>query len=315
MSSSVARSKTIKSQTLMRHAVKKPTDAKPQIEHRSTPVGVTPVNQDMNYQPKSSLFGRSDKERVDRAKQVNKSRLVSKFSDFNFGGSKKSADQPVTATVATTPMPVVKAPAEPAAPTPVVPRTAGQQKSDQLVKRGMQNATSHTQPMARKPKLRARAARRLGTSTKVVSVGAAAFAVLLLGSFFAYQNVPNFAMRVAAARSGVHASMPGYQPAGFAVKGPVHYNNGEVIVSYNANADTNRKYTITQKNSDWSSDALLSNYVAVGNKMYQTYQDQGRTIYIYNGTNATWVNQGVWYNIAGNANLNGEQLVHIATSM
>ena len=295
----------------MRHAVRKPADTKPQITHPSAPLTSQPGSAGgMEFRSRPSLFTSPDKERASRAKHVNKSNLVSKFSEFT-----TSTVQSVQTVVR--PMSVAKAPAAPssdAPPQPVAPARRAQ-PADAMLKKGLARADAHEQPAYKKPKLRSRAARKLGTSTKVVSIGAAAFAFLLLGAFFAYQNVPNFAMRVAATRSGVHASMPGYQPAGFAVRGPIHYSSGEVTISFNANADAARKFTITQKNSTWNSDALLNNYVASAGKMYQTYQDQGRTIYIYNGSNATWVNEGVWYNIAGNSSLNGEQLVRIATSM
>jgi hypothetical protein len=121
-------------------------------------------------------------------------------------------------------------------------------------------------------------------------------------------------MKVAAARAGFSASMPGYSPSGFAFKGPVQYSAGQVVVSFKSNTD-DRNFKLTQQTSSWSSDSLLNNYVAAGGKEYQTYQDRGRTIYIYDGSNATWVNGGVWYQIEGNADLSSDQLVRIASSL
>ena len=67
--------------------------------------------------------------------------------------------------------------------------------------------------------------------------------------------------------------------------------------------------------SNWNSDALLSNYVVAENKQYQTYMDRGRTLFIYDGSNATWVDNGVWYQIEGDSRMTTDQLVRIAASI
>jgi hypothetical protein len=48
---------------------------------------------------------------------------------------------------------------------------------------------------------------------------------------------------------------------------------------------------------------------------YQPFEANGRTIYIYDGNKATWVDGGVWFNIDGKANLNSDQLLKIADSL
>jgi hypothetical protein len=45
------------------------------------------------------------------------------------------------------------------------------------------------------------------------------------------------------------------------------------------------------------------------------FQQKGLTIYMYDGSHATWVNQGVWYTIEGDSLLDTEQLLRIATSL
>ena len=121
-------------------------------------------------------------------------------------------------------------------------------------------------------------------------------------------------MRVAAARAGVNASMPGYQPSGFSFKGPIDYSAGQVTVSFKSNTD-DRAYSVAQRSSNWNSDALLSNFVVAEGKQYQTYIDRGRTLYIYDGSNATWVDNGVWYQVEGNSDMTTDQLVRIAASI
>jgi hypothetical protein len=157
-------------------------------------------------------------------------------------------------------------------------------------------------------------AKRLGVSSRSMAMSSAVLAVVLLAGFFAMHNVPNFAMRVAATRAGFDAELPGYRPAGFSFKGPINYSAGKVTVSFKSNSDT-RAYDVTQQSSKWNSDALLSNYVLAEKKQYQTYQDRGRTLYIYDGSSATWVDNGIWYQIEGESQMTADQLVRIAASI
>lgn len=139
-------------------------------------------------------------------------------------------------------------------------------------------------------------------------------AVLLVGSVFAFQNMPEIAMKIASTRAGLNANLPAYQPSGFALAGPIKYNSGEVTLNYKSNSDE-RAFNVVQKNSSWNSETLLENFVETNTRPYQTFQANGRTIYIYDGNKATWVDGGVWYNIDGQANLNSDQLLKIAESL
>jgi hypothetical protein len=156
--------------------------------------------------------------------------------------------------------------------------------------------------------------KKLGVSRRALSMSSAVLAVALLAGFFAIQNVPNLSMRVAATRAGFDAAMPGYKPAGFSFKGPIKYSPGQVSVSYESNTDA-RSYEVKQKASNWNSDALLANFVVAEGKQYQTFLDRGRTLYIYDQSNATWVDDGVWYQIEGQSNMTTDQLIRIASSI
>jgi hypothetical protein len=190
--------------------------------------------------------------------------------------------------------------------------------TERMIESALHNAQSHEEvhhplePVARKR--RKTLAKRLGVSSRSMAMSSAALAVVLLAGFFALQNVPNFAMRVAATRAGFDAELPGYKPAGFSFKGPINYSAGKVTVSFKSNSDT-RAYDLTQQSSKWNSDALLSNYVVAENKQYQTYQDRGRTLYIYDGSSATWVDNGIWYQIEGDSEMTTDQLVRVAASI
>jgi hypothetical protein len=85
-------------------------------------------------------------------------------------------------------------------------------------------------------------------------------------------------------------------------------------VTFRSNSDE-RNFELQQQVSNWNSQALVDNFILSENKQYQTFQEKGKTIYVYDNANATWVNGGVWYKIEGNSSLNTEQLLKIASSI
>jgi hypothetical protein len=195
----------------------------------------------------------------------------------------------------------------PAVQNVVPPLPAPLTHSQSILAKGLQDANSHLQ----KP---VKSHRKTSKRKRLMSLTAASLAMVLLAGFFAFQNVPNLTMRYAAARAGVRASLPGYQPSGFAFNDHIQYSPGAITISFKSNTD-DRTFNITQKSSNWNSEALKNNYVATTGDSVQTYEDKGRTIYLYGDSNATWVNGGVWYNIEGASRLSSDQLIKIATSM
>lgn len=147
-----------------------------------------------------------------------------------------------------------------------------------------------------------------------LSVASAALALLLLGGYLTYLNLPSLSVRVAAAQAGVNATYPNYHPDGYSLKGAVAYKEGQVSMEFAANAGP-QNFTITQSKSSYDSAAVLDNYVKpkVGDQ-YTTYNERGLTIYTYGG-NAAWVSGGILYTIGGSAPLSGDQIRHLATSL
>lgn len=140
------------------------------------------------------------------------------------------------------------------------------------------------------------------------------FAILIVGAYLTYVNIPSLSVSFAASQAGIKATYPKYKPDGFSLGQPVTFSDGEVTLNFNSNSDSGF-YTITQTRSSWDSSAVLNNVVkkAAGDN-YVTTQEQGLTIYSYN-TSATWVNGGIQYIIASSAPLSGDQIRHIATSL
>lgn len=168
-----------------------------------------------------------------------------------------------------------------------------------------------TAPSAKAPK------HRKGLFSKqprVASLLAASFAVMILGGYLTYLNMPGLSVRVAAAQADVAASFPDYHPDGYRFNGPVAYAPGQVTIEFKANGGTTG-YTVSEQKSTWDSQAVYDNIVAkTADDSYVTNSQQGLTIYTFKG-DAAWVNKGILYTISGDAPLSNEQLLRIAASL
>lgn len=142
----------------------------------------------------------------------------------------------------------------------------------------------------------------------------AIFAVLIIGAYLTYVNIPSISVGFAASQAGINATYPQYKPDGYHLSQPVTYSDGTVTLQFKSNSD-NSQYSVIQTRSSWDSSAILTNIVkkAVGDN-YVTTQESGLTIYSYDN-NSTWVNGGILYTIESNAPLSGDQIRHIATSL
>lgn len=281
-----------KSRTLMRSTVKKP---KPAVQHHQ-PVA------------KQAHFKKENPHRQVRAHSTPKSDLIRRFNPSAHTGIIKKE----------TVLAVAQKPAVPQQITSEVARLATSTEAQikhsvDIIEESLRNATSHLEKFEDKVS-RSTFWDRVGFRNKTANFATLTVAGLLLFGFFAYQNVPNFEMRLAATRSGVSASIPDYRPAGFSGAKDIKAEPGKVSASFFSNS-SDKNFTVTQQASNWSSDSLLTNHVLANKQPFQTYQDAGKTVYIYNDSNAaTWVNGGVWYRIDGNASLTSDQLLRVANS-
>lgn len=272
-----------KAQTLMRHSVRKPIKsvAEPKPKPLSEAV------------PAASVI--TDKRLLERAKKSRQSSLIR-----HFGLDLVSAK---TASLSTS-----------------AHKTAHNEEHVRHVQKphpleqALATASSHTEPRPKRAPVRHRVAKKLRVSPRAINIGAASLAIVLIVGFFVYQNIPNLAMKVASVRANIDGSLPSYRPAGFNLNSAIQYSPGEIKVAYKSNSD-DRNFQITQRASEWDSQSLLANYVAPKNQPYQTVQDKGKTVYLYEGNNATWVDGGIWYTIEGNSKLNSQQLQDLAASL
>jgi len=155
--------------------------------------------------------------------------------------------------------------------------------------------------------------RALITARRTVSYAATAMTLIVIVGYVAYLNAPNMSIRVAAARAGVEAQMPGYTPSGFAREGSIEYQTGQVVIGFGSNSD-DRTFDIAQRTSRWDSSSLQANYIANQANDYEVIEEGGLKIFIYEGSNASWVNNGIWYTVEGNSLLTPQQIASIATS-
>jgi hypothetical protein len=281
-----------KSKTLMRPAVKKPAVSK---DHAPLVPRISP--------PAHKSSARSH-----RAFSVQKSHLIQRF---NITGATQTK--------------VIKK----SAPLPVANHNTNHlsQKVGQIAQRAemqassslsqfeeaLKHASSHLQ-LEPKNFTKKRFLQRVGLKNTPAHITTVAITALLLMGFFAYQNVPNVQMQIAATRAGLSAGMPGYTPSGFGVAAPIKIEPGKVTLTFSSRTD-GRAFSVVQQASNWSSDSLLTNYVTKNNKPYQTYQNNGKTVYIYDNSNATWVDGGIWYQVTGDSSLTSDQLLRIANSL
>ena len=162
---------------------------------------------------------------------------------------------------------------------------------------------------AEKPRRQKKTRGRFGRWLSLASAGAA---VMLLGGYFTYLSMPNISIRVAAVQSGIDAKYPGYSPDGYSLRGPIAFKDGEVTMKF-AYVGSDLQYTLTQQKSSWDSSAVKE-YVTEQSGTPTTTTVDGLTLYT-SGTETTWVNGGILYQINGDAVLSGEQIRKIATSM
>lgn len=186
-------------------------------------------------------------------------------------------------------------------------------KPSQVIKQeAIAAATAAMQPAHTKKPVKP--VKQSSRTRRVVSVLSGSLALLLLGAYVTYLNMPSLSTRVAAAQAGINATYPGYQPSGYSLSGPVAYQEGTVSMKFAANAGP-QSYTITQSRSDWDSSAVLENYVREkAGSDYTISTTGGLTIYSYNA-GAAWVNGGILYTISGDAPLSADQIQHVATSL
>ena len=191
-----------------------------------------------------------------------------------------------------------------------LPDAPAKRLTSQEIKQSALQQAIHNTPVNHQPVKH----RVLKRHPRTLGILSATLALVMLGGYFTYINMPSISTRVAAAEAGINAQYPSYRPDGYSLNGLVGYRQDIVTMRFASNSGP-QSFVLNQAKSSWDSSAVLDNYVAPrAGTDYIPYAEQGLTIYMY-GNNAAWVNGGILYTIEGNAPLSSEQIRHIATSL
>jgi hypothetical protein len=284
----------------MRNSVNKPSDSLKRHAKAQGHIDALVDKPAARLQPKASVAS-LDSHRLEHARKTPKSQAVSRFSKHPVGST--AAPQPLPQV----PQPTHKPHGDTVQQHPAVARRPQPDQASvigEMVERALRNATSHEQTYSL-PK-------RRRVPSPLASVGIIAAALVIMGGFVAYQNVTNIKVRLASSKAGFAASAPDYHPAGYHLS-KLDAAPGVVALNFQNSAD--KSYAITEKTSDWDSDALRDGFLATSGQTYQTVQTAGQTLFLYGQNAATWVNRGVWYQVQSSGSLSNQQLVQLATSL
>ncbi len=140
----------------------------------------------------------------------------------------------------------------------------------------------------------------------------AAFAIMLIGGYLTYINMPSISVRVAAANAGIAGRSP-YTPDGYSIDGSVAYAPGSITINYKSNGD-GKGYSVIEQKTDIATDETLSGMVKKNTSDYRKVTTDSGDLYLY-GNNALWFSGGIIYTLNGNETLSEHQITQIANSV
>jgi hypothetical protein len=294
------------SKTLMRHAVQKPAPSLKRHTKVQHPSDVLVKQPTISVAPKLSSY-QIDQKRVRHAQQTPRHDQVRRYAVNRNALAPRAA---ATAQAPAVSQPAVRpVHADAAAQTLRQPQTPVAHSTD-IFEQALARANTHIEQPLTDRQIRRRSRRR---AHRALSITATALAVALLVGFFGWQQRSALTMRYAASKSGIAAHLPAAKPGGFSV-GNISYNPGLVATEF-INHKTGESFAVVQKQTNWDSNALRDDFVASKSRTYQTIDAAGRTLYTYGDNDATWVDNGIWYQVNTKGSLTTNQLVALALSM
>lgn len=300
--SMVQKSRVLKSKTLVRNIVGKPGGTT-----KTSPHTANPVLSSSSY----SSWAHIDK-RLSKALKTPLNNQVSRY--MNQSGSNAHAQPTLVSD-----MPVISQ--QPALnkgthSTPVVPSITNTSSTPakrfvdaQLQKVGNEPSIS---PFKKAP-IHRRIKAKLKTN-KLRSIATSSLAILLIGGFVVYQNLPSITLVLANRESGISAKIPEGVPSNFALSPNIINSPGQVVLSFDSRVD-DRKFTLTQLKAETTTASLKESVAEVSNDQFQTYEAGGITLFLSDNGRADWVKGGMRYNITGDTGFSPDQLAVIASSL
>jgi hypothetical protein len=281
--------------TLMRSVVSKPLKTSHTRLHAQSPTDLVAPQPFLGAEvaPKLSIDS-VDNQRMKHAKFVHKSEFI---SHYNLVDPKPGLS----------PRPAPRTPQQASIPPAALP--SAQHPTSAMLDQAVQRATTHEQPNVHPVRSFKAASDR--HTRRLIHIGSAAMIAFALIGVAVSTNMDNIKLQLASATAGFSAGLPTAQPYGFHLNG-LTAATGNVALTYVSNK---QNYTVSEKPSNWDSITLKESFVEPITPNFQTINTDGETIYIYGNQNATWVNNGVWYQIDSQGQLNDGQLLAIATSI
>ena len=277
------------SSTLMRTAVKKPSNQT--IRVQAVVADETPELQHI-IAPKLSISTVSPL-RSERAEQTQRSVKVSRFGE---GEAENKLDKVEH-------VPVQLAPEAPEDTEPAAPEPKRTTTPDMFVQ-AIANA-SHFVDLKEHHTKQRRAAKR-----HAVSMATGFAALLVIAGFAAYINMPGLQIRIAGIQAGVSAIQPDFQKAGFAYGG-VEAVDGKRVIGLKANGND---YKLLERSTNWDGETMIKTVSSVGANGSPNYTEVKvgtNTVYRFNEKQATWVKDGTWYHLSGDAAISDSQLASL----
>lgn len=308
------------SATLMRNAVIKPatTSLKRHAKVQSSTLATVKRHYPVKITVKTSAY-RINQERLARAAQIDLSPKISRFVrqvSTVAPAATQAAQGAITALNKAIAIPQPVTPQKVVYRPDIMPARRSRTAANDVFERALQRATSHEQPAPVTPGRKKRSRVSKSVRRRMVSYSAGAVAVLAIAGFFGMQNMDTIQFKMAARQAGFSATIPNYQPAGFAVESVRSYN-GYVGLKYVADSiEGASSYAITEKPSNWNSATLLTS-IQTGNNTanYRVVEKAGRTVYLYGKNQAAWVNNGILYQLVSTSELGNHEIGQIAASM
>lgn len=269
--------------TLMRQAVHKPgLGVKRQINVQAalqTKVSAMLV--------KKFSIGSVEPNRIIRAKDIHRSRLISRFGRETYR---------VAPSVALIPVKTPPIGGEPS----LAPAPHATNKPLDIFEQAVANANHFVDVKTHRAGLKKRARRH------AVSMATGVVALVVIAGFAAYQNTPGLQLKLAGFRAGVAtAHTPDFKAAGFAYRG-VHTSFGKLVIGL---SNAGKQYQLTQQNTNWSNSDMIqgiSSVDASGTPDYNTLQVGATSVYRFGNNSATWIKNGNWYQLSGDVLTNNQ---------
>ena len=275
------------SHTLMRRAVKKPGQS---LKRQLNVQGALTRPLAATIAVKRSA-AQIDTERLHKAQQVPKHQRVNRFGVPTSAAALTFAD-----------IPVRQAPDNiPSNDPPVTPPPTPTNKPTDVFEQAMHTATNFIDITAH------RAHFKKVTRNHMLSAAGGTLALLLIVGFAAYQNTPGLQLKIAGFRAGIATATPDFGATGFAYNGATADHSHLVIGLKNASGN----YQLSEQKTNWSGQDMITQVSAVdasGQANYSTMQAGNNTVYRFGSTQATWVKDGIWYQVNGNQSLTDTQL-------